>query len=393
MSAAGALPANLIGFARLLRRAGLPVGPAETLAAGEALSLAGLTDRATVHAALRATLVHRREHFEVFDHAFDLWWRDPEASQHARAMALLDGFKEKTKAPPAARRVQEALHEQKPAREPKPDEQKQELDVAMTVSEQERLRRMDFEAMGAAEIAEAKRQIARLVLPLDDRPTRRFRPDPRGPRVDLRRTIRASLRSGGEVLALARTRRRVKPPPLVALCDISGSMTRYAQILLHFLHALANRRARVSVFLFGTRLTNVTRALLKRDPEVAFEMVARILPDWSGGTRIGESLSAFNRLWARRVLAQGAVVLLITDGLDRQGAEGLAEAADRLQRSCRRLVWLNPLLRFQGFQPKSQGARALLPHVHEHRPVHNLASLKALVDSLSGQPAPHRRAA
>ena len=393
MSAAGALPANLIGFARLLRRAGLPVGPAETLAAGEALSLAGLSDRATAHAALRATLVHRREHFEVFDHAFDLWWRDPEAGQHARAMALLDGFKEKQEAPPAARRVQEALHERKPAREPKPNEERQELDVAMTVSEQERLRQMDFEAMGAAEIADAKRQIARLVLPLDDRPTRRFRPDPRGPRVDLRRTIRTSLRSGGEVLTLARTRRRVKPPPLVALCDISGSMTRYAQVLLHFLHALANRRARVSVFLFGTRLTNVTRALLKRDPEVAFEMVARILPDWSGGTRIGDSLSAFNRLWARRVLAQGAVVLLITDGLDRQGAAGLAEAADRLQRSCRRLVWLNPLLRFQGFQPKSQGARALLPHVHEHRPVHNLASLKALVDSLSGQPAPHRRAA
>jgi uncharacterized protein with von Willebrand factor type A (vWA) domain len=245
---------------------------------------------------------------------------------------------------------------------------------------------MDFEAMGAAEIAEAKRQIARLVLPLDERPTRRFRPDARGPRVDLRRTIRASLRSGGEVLSLARTRRQVKAPPLVALCDISGSMTRYAQILLHFLHALANRRARVSVFLFGTRLTNVTRALVKRDPEVAFEMVARILPDWSGGTRIGDSLAAFNRYWARRVLAQGAVVLLISDGLDRQGAEGLAQATDRLQRSCRRLVWLNPLLRFAGFQPKSQGARALLPHVHEHRPVHNLTSLKALVDSLSGTP-------
>ena len=188
-------------------------------------------------------------------------------------------------------------------------------------------------------------------------------------------------------MTIARSRRVTRPPPLVVLCDISGSMARYAQILLHFLHAVTNDRDRVHVFLFGTRLSNVTRQLRARDPEVAFQMVAHAVPDWSGGTRIGEALASFNHLWAKRVLGQGAVVLLITDGLDRDGAHGLAENMDRLHRSCTRLIWLNPLLRWSGFEPKSQGIRAMLPHVDEFRPVHNLASLRGLIDLLS-RPAP-----
>ncbi|OIQ68101.1 Lon protease [mine drainage metagenome] len=192
---------------------------------------------------------------------------------------------------------------------------------------------------------------------------------------------------GGEILTIARNRRVTRPPPLVVLCDISGSMSRYAQILLHFLHAVTNDRDRVSVFLFGTRLSNVTRQLKARDPEVAFQMVAHAVPDWSGGTRIGEAVASFNHLWAKRVLGQGAVVLLITDGLDRDGAHGLAENMDRLHRSCTRLIWLNPLLRWSGFEPKSQGIKAMLPHVDEFRPVHNLASLRSLIDLLS-RPAP-----
>lgn len=190
-------------------------------------------------------------------------------------------------------------------------------------------------------------------------------------------------------MELSRTSRAVRTPPLVVLCDISGSMARYAQILLHFLHAVANDRDRVSVFLFGTRLSNVTRQLRHRDAEVAFQLVSHIVPDWSGGTRIGEALGEFNRRWSRRVLAQGAVVLLVTDGLDRAGAEGLSEEMARLRRSCRRLIWLNPLLRWEGFQPKSQGIRAMLPYVDEFRTVHNLQSLRTLVDLLS-RPAPPR---
>jgi uncharacterized protein with von Willebrand factor type A (vWA) domain len=229
------------------------------------------------------------------------------------------------------------------------------------------------------------------VLPLDLRPTRRLRADPTGAIMDLRGTLRASLRQGGNITRIARRRRARRPPPLVVLCDISGSMSRYAQILMHFLHAVANDRDRVQVFLFGTRLSNVTRQLRHRDAETAFQMVAHAVPDWSGGTRIGETLAEFNRVWSRRVLGQGAVVLLVTDGLDRDGAKGLAEGMDRLHRSCRRLIWLNPLLRWGGFEPKSQGIRAMLPYVDEFRPVHNLASLRGLIDLLS-RPAPSRGA-
>jgi uncharacterized protein with von Willebrand factor type A (vWA) domain len=383
---AGALGFNLIAFGRLLRRAGLPVGPGEVLGAAEALTAIDIGDRRQVHGALRAVMVHRREHFELFDQAFLLFWRDPEADAHAAAMAALEGGRKPPpeKPPPAARRLAEAMQGDRPKPPPQPrDEEPPQHDMTFTVSERERLAKMDFEAMSAAEIATAKREIRALVLPLDERPTRRFRADPAGPVVDLRATIRDSLRAGGEIMHLSRRRRVTRPPPLVALCDISGSMSRYAQVLLHFLHAVTNHRDRVHSFLFGTRLTNVTRQLRHRDAEVAFELVSHVVPDWSGGTRIGESLALFNRLWARRVLGQGAVVLLITDGLDREGAKGLSEATDRLRRSCRRLVWLNPLLRYSGFQPKSQGVRAMLPHVDDFRPVHNLESLRALVETLS----------
>jgi uncharacterized protein with von Willebrand factor type A (vWA) domain len=383
----GKLADNVMRFARLLRRAGLPVGPAETLAGSEALTLIDLGDKAQVRAALRAAMIHRHEHQDVFDEAFALFWRDPAALREAA-----DGpaKPDPRKPAPASRRVAEAFA---PARDlsPRP-EAGNRVETAVAVSERERLQTMDFEAMSAAEITAARAEIRRLVLPLDLRRTRRHRADAAGPRADLRRTIRASLRHGGEILSIARTSPVRRPPPLVVLCDISGSMGRYAQILLHFIHAVTNDRDRVHAFLFGTRLTNITRQLRHRDPEVAFQMIAHIVPDWSGGTRIGDSLARFNRDWSRRVLGQGAVVLLITDGLDRAGADGLAEQMDRLHRSTRRLIWLNPLLRWDGFEPKSQGVRAMLPHVDEFRPVHSLASLRALIAALS-RPAPPSQAA
>lgn len=386
---AGRLAANVMHFARLLRRAGLPVGPSEAISALRALEHVDLGSRAQVRTALRATMVHRHEHHEVFDHAFGLFWRDPEAAKHATAMALLSGQKpQEQRFTPGVRRVAEALAPKRD-RPPRAEDAPPRLDAVMTVSERERLQTMDFEQMSAAQIEDAKAEIRRLVLPLDERRTRRLRPDPRGAHVDLGATLRRSLRRGGEIVELSRTSRAVRTPPLVVLCDISGSMARYAQILLHFLHAVANDRDRVSVFLFGTRLSNVTRQLRHRDAEMAFQLVSHLVPDWSGGTRIGEALGEFNRRWSRRVLAQGAVVLLVTDGLDRAGAEGLSDEMARLHRSCRRLIWLNPLLRWEGFQPKSQGIRAMLPHVDEFRTVHNLESLRTLVDLLS-RPAPAR---
>jgi uncharacterized protein with von Willebrand factor type A (vWA) domain len=380
----GRIALNILHFARLLRRAGLPVAPADMLAAVEAVRLVDIGSRPQVRTALGATMIHRHEHEDLFNQAFAQFWRDPELVQAAAAISLLAGGKAPPpeKAPPGTRRLAEAMA--RPREHPQPQEPpRDEIDMVLTVSDRERLRKMDFEAMGADEIAAAKAEIRRLALPLDLRRTRRRRPDPAGPHVDLRATIRASLRSGGEILDIAKSRRAEKPPPLVAICDISGSMSRYAQILLHFLHAVANDRDRVQIFLFGTRLTNITRQLKHRDPEIAFQLVSHAVPDWSGGTRIGEALGLFNRHWSRRVLGQGAVVLLVTDGLDRDGAAGLSENMERLHKSCARLIWLNPLLRWDGFEPRSQGIRAMLPHVDEFRPVHNLDSLRALIATLS----------
>jgi len=382
---------NLVHFARLLRRAGLPVGPAETIAAGEALTHVGLGERQEVRAALRASMVHRREHQELFDEAFALFWRDLDAGRDEAMRALLDDPRERQKPRPGARRLAEAMAPPRPRETPPGDPPR--LDVVLASSGQERLQSLDFEQMSAEQIAAAKAEIRRLALPLDRRRTRRHRPAANGSRTDLAATLRRSLRDGGDIAGLERTAPVVRPPPLVVLCDISGSMARYAQILLHFLHAVVNERERVHVFLFGTRLSNVTRQLRHRDPEVAFQLVSHLVPDWSGGTRIGDAVAEFNQRWGRRVLAQGAVVLLVSDGLDRptaaDGIETLGAAMDRLHRSCRRLIWLNPLLRWSGFQPKSASIRAMLPHVDEFRTVHSLDSLRDLVALLS-RPAPPR---
>jgi uncharacterized protein len=378
----GKLAGNVVRFARLLRRAGLRVGPADMLAAQTALTCLDLGARAQVRAGLRATMIHRHEDQELFDQAFALFWADPEAGRAAAALGLMDAEPPPPRpAPPGSRRVVEAFSENQP--KPRVEESPPTIDAVLTVSDSERLQKLDFDAMSAEELARAKAEIARLALRLRPVRTRRHTPDPAGARADLRATLRAARRTGGEITQIARTSRLSRPPPLVVLCDISGSMARYAQILLHFLHAVANDRDRVAIFLFGTRLSNVTRALRHRDPEAAFHLVSQLVPDWSGGTRIGETLEQFNRHWARRVLGQGAVVLLVTDGLDREGARGLDEAMARLHRSARRLIWLNPLLRWSGFEPKSQGIRAMLPHVDEFRPVHNLDSLRALVETLS----------
>lgn len=195
--------------------------------------------------------------------------------------------------------------------------------------------------------------------------------------------MRASLKSGGATIPLRFKSRASRPPPLVILCDISGSMAQYSRMLLHFIHALTNDRDRVHTFVFGTRLTNITRFMRYRDVDAALEAVGERVEDWSGGTRIGATIREFNKFWSRRVLGQGAIVLLISDGLDRSAGEGLGAEMERLHKSCRQLIWLNPLLRFEGFEPRSKGVKAILPHVDQFRSVHNLNSLRDLADALS----------
>ena len=269
--------------------------------------------------------------------------------------------------------------------------QHQEQDLRLSVSDKEILQKKDFAQMSAAEITEALRAIERMRLPQAELLTRRHQPDPRGLRLDMRRTLRASLRTGGDIIDIHRLGRIEKPAPIVALLDISGSMSEYTRLFLHFLHAIGDARKRVSVFLFGTRLTNVTRALRQRDPDEALASCSAAVEDWAGGTRISASLHNFNKLWARRVLSQGAIVLLISDGLEREADSKLAFEMDRLHRSCRRLIWLNPLLRFGGFEAKAQGIKMMLPHVDEFRPVHNLSSIQELITTLSRPLPPHHR--
>ncbi len=373
-------------FARALRVAGLPVGPGRVLEAIRAVQAVGVGRRDDFYWTLHAVFVNRRDQREMFDQAFHIFWRNPELLARLASLILPSlRIGAETQAEPLSRRLAEALRGARAgdAEAPEPREDEIEVDAAMTWSDLEILQHKDFETMSVAEAAAAKRLIAAMRLPLMAVPTRRFRPDPAGARADMRASMRAGLRAGGGIIPLKWRRRRRRHPPLIILCDISGSMSRYSRMAIHFMHAVTNDRDRVHTFLFGTRLTNVTRYLRHADVDVALEGVAGAVEDWSGGTRIGRCLRDFNVDWSRRVLSQGAVVLLITDGLDRDTALGLERQMERLHKSCRRLVWLNPLLRYEGFEPKSMGAKAIMPHVDEFRPVHNLESLEQLGAVLS----------
>lgn len=374
----GALAANVVRFARLLRATGLAVAPGRAREAAGAVAEVGVAAREDFYWALHAVLVSRPEERPVFDEAFRLFWRAPSDTLAAPPVPGMRIPAEARRA--AARRVAEALARERPGGPPAP--RGRDVEGALRAwSPHEVLRTRDFEQMSAAELREAERAIDALRLPVRELRTRRLAPDARGDRVDPRATLRASLRTGPSAIPLRWRSPRSRPPLVVALVDVSGSMSRYARPVLRFLHALARRRP-VHAFTFGTRLTDVTRRLRHRDPDAALAAVGRAVQDWDGGTRIGEALREFNLRWARRLLGQGALVLLVSDGLDREGARGLAEEAARLRRSCRRLVWLNPLLRFDGFEPLAAGVRALLPNVDELRPVHDLESLSALAGAL-----------
>jgi uncharacterized protein with von Willebrand factor type A (vWA) domain len=390
----GRLAENVLYFARTLRAAGLPVGPGKVLDALKAVEAVGLKRRDDFYWTLHAVFVNRRDQQEIFDQAFHVFWRNPEILERMMAMLLPDIAPQVGQRPEdseeLARRLSDALRPKDAdgSDSDEEEEEKQEIDAALTFSAKEVLQTIDFEKMSAAELAEARQAIKTMRLPIMEVPTRRFRPG-RGRRADLRASMRAGLRQGGDVIPLRFKKRLRRHPPLVVLCDISGSMSRYSRMLLHFMHAVTNDRDRVYSFVFGTRLTNITRYLRQKDVDEAVEQVAESVLDWSGGTRMGACLQDFNVTWARRVLGQGAVVLLISDGLDRDNAEGLEAEVERLHKSCRRLIWLNPLLRYDAYQPKSLGAKALIPHVDDFRSVHNLESLSDLSQVLS-RPAARR---
>lgn len=380
-AATGRLADNILYFARALRDAGLPVGPGAVIDAINAVEAAEIGTREDFRATLHAVFVKKHEHTIVFDQAFAIFWRrrgfmekmialmSPQAKDHS----------EPKKPDAGAARVADALYKHRPQEKPR---EQVEVDARFTMSASEVLQSKDFAQMSAAEIAQARAVIARLRMPSEKMKLRRWKPDPHGLRIDPRGTFRKSLRSGGAI-ELAFRDHAERYAPIVAICDISGSMSDYTRIFLHFLHQLTDQRRRVHTFLFGTRLTNVTRALRQKDVDEALADCSAGVKDWSGGTRIGASLHAFNCEWSRRVLGQGAICVLFTDGLERDHLEQLSAEMERLHKSCRRLIWVNPLLRYSEFQAKASGVRTMLPHVDEFRPIHNLQSMADLVAALA----------
>lgn len=383
---------NILHFARVLRSAGLPVGPDRVLLAIEALEQVGVDRREDVRAALAAVMLSRHEQRPLFDAAFAAFWRDPKLLERMMLMMLpkVRGQAE----PPADRnaRLQQALNPpSKAPRNPPPEEDAVDparFDAMLTSSERERLQKADFATMTIAEFNLARRLATQVALPIDPVLTRRSRPDRRG-RPDLRTTMRQMLHTP-DLLLPRRVSPRIVPPPLVVLLDISGSMERYSRVFLHFTHAIAQRRT-VHAFVFGTRLTSISRCLRHRDPDEALARADALVDDWRGGTRIAANLARFNRDWARRVLTRNAALLLVTDGLERADGGDLAKEAALLSRFARQFIWLNPLLRFEGFEPRAAGIRAILPHVDRFLPMHNLASLADLGRALQPTNTGNRR--
>ncbi len=390
----GYLGENVMHFARVLRAAGMPVGTDRVLLAIDALTHAGLESRRDFHAVLSATMVDRAEHRLLFDQAFHIFWKNPDIEGRMRALLLpkvdVSGM---LPPPPEHKRLASAFFpKQGPAPKPKDQpEDELEIETTLTWSDQEVLRKTDFETMSAEEWRAAKRLIAQMPLMFEQLPTRRSQLASHPGRADWRASLRAMARSGGELWQMRWRERRTKPAPLVVLADISGSMSRYSRMLLHFTHAMGHADLRVASFVFGTRLTNTSRLMRQRDPDVAVSQVTREVQDWAGGTRISACLHQFNRRWARRVLSGGATVLLISDGLEHGDTSALSFEMERLAKSCRRLVWLNPLLRYQGFEPRAAGIRAMLPHVDRFLSAHNLDSLHDLATVLAS-PGDDRRA-
>ena len=373
------LSERIVSFVRTLRAAGLPLGVGRSALALQAARRVDIGNRAEFSAALRSVLTAGPAEGVLFDCAFAMFFGN--AAAFARLGDLQElGMRSMGEAgpPPGALRLLRAMDSASnliaaPGAE--------RAVAGAGYSPQERLASTDFAQMTPEEQAQARELLRRGVL-CPKRIGRRYKAAAHGPRIDLQATLRAGLASGGELVRLKRKARRAEPMSLVLLFDVSGSMTTYARMAIHFAHALCSARRNVEAFVFATRLTRVTRELRGRDADVATAAALKAAPDWEGGTRIASALGQFNRQWSRRVLARPGMVLLFSDGLERAHVEELRFEAARLRRSCKRLVWLNPLLGYKDFEPRARGVRALLPAVHEHRPGHNVDSLLGLADAL-----------
>ena len=383
----GSLAENIMLFARLLRATGMPVGTGSVLNAIRAVSLIGIESQQDLHTVLLCQFVSRREQMPVFDQTFALFWRNPKLMEKLMG-AMLPTLQSDQDQQPLIRRLGEALSSGN-TQSSGQDEEPVELQANLSASESEILQSRDFEQMSESELQVAKKMLKNLKLPVKPIQTRRHQASVSRAHIDMRRTMQNSLRNS-ELIPLQFKRQITRPPAIIVLCDISGSMAQYSRMFLHFMHAMTNNGDRVHSFLFGTRLTNISRYLRNKDVDLALEETANAVEDWSGGTRIGFCLKQFNQHWSRRMLGQGAVVILLTDGLDRGEGPELGKQMERLSKSCRQLVWLNPLLRYKKFEPRAEGVRIMLPYVDVFRSAHNinsLAELPALLNPSKAQAA------
>lgn len=368
---------QILAFTQLLRAMGVDVSPGQALDLLQALEYAPLTNRDDFRSAARCTLIRRHEDLPLFEAAFAFFWRN-------RSLDPLGLVLPRTEVPQKPLRLPRQPKNPGDSDKPKnPEDEKPETEILMSYSATEALRQKDFGSFTWEEVEACKQLMREMTWRIEPRETRRRRPTPKGAQIDMRRVLRRNLRYGGEMLELTWREPRQRQRPLVVICDISGSMERYSRILLQFIHTISNGLRDVESFVFGTRLTRITRQLRQRDIDDAIESVSKQVNDWSGGTRIGDAVKDFNFTWGRRVLGRGAVVLLISDGWDRGDPQLLAQEMSRLQHSCYRLIWLNPLLGTPGYQPLTQGMQAALPNVDDFLPVHNLNSLEELGEKLS----------
>ncbi len=373
----GNLLRNCILFGRLLRRLGIEITPSQMVDLVDSLHYVNIGSRQDFKNSARTVLINRREQLPLFDEAFDLFWRarGENVELGVEMGQLLQKQQEKLE---VYRRA--PINESNPP--PVSDEEPEE-ERLLTYSDREILRQKDFTRLDAEEMAAVRRMMMQTQWRIEPRRTRRTVRAPQGKLIDLRRTVRQNLRHGGELLQLAHKERKRKRRPVVLLCDISGSMERYSRVLLQFIYIVTSRLDRVESFVFSTRLTRITRQLRRRNIDEALREASAVVHDWAGGTRIGESIKTFNYQWARRVLGQGAIVMIISDGWDRGDVALLEREMDRLHRSCHRLIWLNPLLGATDYQPLVRGIKVALPHVDDFLPVHNLASLEQLAALLA----------
>ena len=375
---------NLLLFGRVLRRLGLDVHTGRMLDVVEVLDYVSVGRKRDFQQALRTLLVHRRQDLPLFDEAFQVFWRPRKKDQTTmdlRSLGEQRRYRKPQVGPPPPRREAASDSDAKDSSSSDADQ----VDLTRTYSAREVLREKDFAQYTPQEFDQARQMMSELSWNLGVRRTRRWVPGA-GPAMDLRGLLRRNMRYGAELLELPRRERKDKPRPLVLICDVSGSMERYTRMLLHFVHSIAGEMDRVESFLFATRLTRVTAQLAHRGVDEAVKEVSRAVPDWAGGTRIGDALKTFNLRWARRVLGWGTVVLIISDGWDRGEPELLRRQMARLQRSCHRLIWLNPLMGSSEYEPLTRGIQAALPYVDDFRSVHNLASLEDLARHLNTLP-------